>query len=63
MNRFQLYKKVPSGFMHIASVLSNSRLEAIEYFKNSQPESKTMSNSEYLKYYYVGGLYKPRFNK
>jgi hypothetical protein len=59
---FQIYKKVPSGFMHISSVLANSRVEAIEHFKNSQPNTKDLTNKEYLKTYYVGGLLKPRFN-
>lgn len=63
MNRFQLYKKVPSGFMHISSVLRNTRVEAIEYFKSTQPETKNISNNDYLKIYYVGGLDKPRFHK
>lgn len=63
MNRFQLYKKVPSGFMHIYSTLSNSRIEAIEEFKSSQSNTKNLSNKEFLKCYYVGGLLKPRFAK
>lgn len=63
MNRFQLYKKVPSGFMHISSVLSNSISDAIEEFKNSQSNTKHMSHKEFLKNYYVGGLLKPRLAK
>lgn len=47
--------------MHISSVLAECRLDAINHFKNSQPNTKNISNTDFLKYYYVGGLCKPRF--
>jgi len=56
MDRFQLYKKVHSGWMHISSGKFKNRIDAINCFNITKSPL-----SDFFKSYYVGGLLKPRF--
>ncbi|CAL1518170.1 hypothetical protein MMC2321_01911 [Chitinophaga sp. MM2321] len=62
MNRFQLYKKVPSGLIHITSLLADNLDQAIEILLESRSTDYRGNRVAFMEQYNVTGITKPRFN-